>query len=183
MWQEGEGEWAYSCTTLHKASKTLNVCSLRPIAPRFTSGSILHPRVLSSEDKRLVLPALRVRIHYFHTVSTARVSIAVLGKILIISLNWRQPRNVCTRQLFVTEFWWNTHTHTHTHIYIYIYIYFLLFLHVRPANQPTKVVTACSKKDWTPLSSTTRWALSMFVAGHVQLCDAVTVVNKSADYK
>jgi len=135
MWQEGEGEWAYSCTTLHKASKTLNVCSLRPIAPRFTSGSILHPRVLSSEDKRLVLPALRVRIHYFHTVSTARVSIAVLGKILIISLNWRQPRNVCTRQLFVTEFWWNTHTHTHTHIYIYIYILFVIF--TRTTCEPT----------------------------------------------
>jgi hypothetical protein len=60
-----------------------------------------------------------------------------------------------------------THTHTHT-----------LFLHVRPASQPTKVDTF-SKRGWTPLRSTTRCVLSMFVAGHVQLCDAITVVNKS----
>jgi hypothetical protein len=38
-----------------------------------------------------------------------------------------------------------------------------------------------SKRDWTPLRSTKRWELNMFVAGHVQLYDAITVVNKSAD--
>lgn len=81
-------------------------------AYRSTFHFWLHPTspsLLSEDkrlvDKRLVLPALRVRIHYFHTVSKARVSIAVLAKIVIISLDWRKPRNVCTRQLFITEFW------------------------------------------------------------------------------
>jgi hypothetical protein len=64
------------------------------------------PTSLFSEDKPLVLPVLRVRTHYFHNVYIARVSAAALTKSAIISLDYRQPKNICTRQQFaVTEYW------------------------------------------------------------------------------